>query len=51
MTNRYYGQSVWLQCTSPSCDAGTLADPRHVANLTASGGWECHQHGNEEVPC
>lgn len=37
-------ESVWLDCIFPGCGAGTLADPRHLANLTASGGWECHLH-------
>ena len=45
--NRYYRQSTWLQCSHPGCDSGTHADPRHIPNLTASGGWECHLH--EEV--
>jgi len=35
---------VWLDCTWPGCNNGTTADPRHVANLTASGGWTCHEH-------
>lgn len=51
MTNRHYGQSTWLDCTVPGCDAGTHADLRHVPNVTAAGGWTCHLHDNEEVPC
>ena len=27
-------EAVWLGCTFPGCDVGTLADPRHLANLT-----------------
>lgn len=47
----YREQAVWLQCTHPGCDTGTTADVRHLANLTASGGWECHLHDVDEVPC
>ncbi len=40
---------VLLDCTHPACGASTLADRRHVDNLTASGGWTCHRHDNSEV--
>jgi hypothetical protein len=39
-----FGESAWLQCTNPGCPNGTHADPRHLPNLTASGGWKCHAH-------
>ena len=42
-------ESIWLDCTFPGCDVGTPADPRHLANLTASGGWECHLHDHPEA--
>lgn len=48
-------RSTWLPCLMPTCPCGTFADPRHVANLTAGGGWLCadHDHADlgEEVPC
>lgn len=37
-------QSVWLDCETPGCPLGTLADPRHLPNLTAGGGWFCPKH-------
>lgn len=39
-----------LACRAPECDSGIAADVRHIDNLTAAGGWECHQH-QSEVPC
>lgn len=44
----YYGPAVWLICTHPGCDVGIQADARHVQNLTASGGWYCHLHDNDQ---
>lgn len=44
-------QPIWLQCSFGGCASGTTADPRHLENLTAGGGWTCHLHDNEEVPC
>lgn len=43
-------QLAWLDCQAIGCDAGVAVDPRHVANLTASGGWSCREH-ESEVPC
>ena len=47
----YREQAVWLQCTFPGCGSGTTADARHLDNLTAAGGWECHLHDGDEVSC
>jgi hypothetical protein len=43
--------STWLDCAFLGCGSGTTADPRHLANLTASGGWYCPEHDRIEVPC
>lgn len=43
-------QLTWLACCAPECDSGIAVDLRHVDNLTATGGWQCHTHG-DEVPC
>lgn len=37
-------ESVWLDCAEPSCPKGTTADPRHLSNITAGGGWYCPKH-------
>lgn len=43
-----FTQSAWLHCAAPGCTNGTTADPRHLPNLTASGGWECHMHDKDD---
>lgn len=43
-------QLAWLACCAPGCTAGIAVDLRHVDNLTAAGGWECHAH-EDEVTC
>ncbi len=39
---------AWLECRAPDCKARTAVDPRHVDNLTATGGWQCHAHNHAE---
>ena len=41
-------EAVWLDCAFPGCPRGTYADPRHMANICAPGGWFCHAHDTEE---
>ena len=43
-----FTRSAWLSCTHPGCVRGTYADPRHVPNLTAGGGWTCPEHEDEK---
>lgn len=40
-------ESVYLACAFPGCSNGTFADPRHLTNICASGGWYCHGHDTE----
>lgn len=40
---------IWLDCASPGCPNGTFADPRHLTNICAAGGWYCDRHDTEEV--
>ena len=42
-------QIAWVQCTEVGCVAGLAVDARHVANLTAAGGWLCRDHDGEAV--
>ena len=37
-----FEQPAWLDCAG-ACGRGTTADPRHLPNLTAGGGWYCHE--------
>lgn len=41
-------ESIWLDCCKPGCDRGTHADPKHLSNLIASGGWHCHIHSEAD---
>ena len=41
-------ESVYLMCAYPGCHRGTYADPRHLLNICASGGWYCDQHDGED---
>lgn len=43
-------ESAWLDCTHPGCPRGTYADPRHLPNITAGGGWTCPLHDAAGVP-
>lgn len=33
-----------LTCTTPGCATAVVASHKHLANLTATGGWRCHRH-------
>ncbi len=41
---KQYAPPAWLDCQATGCDAGVAVDGRHVANLTARGGWYCREH-------
>jgi hypothetical protein len=40
--------SVWVTCAHPECSRGTYADPHHITNICAAGGWYCAQHDRED---
>lgn len=44
---KQYAPPAWLDCQDTGCHKGIAVDPRHVDNLTASGGWYCRDHENE----
>jgi hypothetical protein len=40
--------AVWVTCAHPDCFRGIYADPHHIANICAAGGWYCGSHNAPE---
>lgn len=44
---KYVEALAWVDCQTACCEAGRAIDSRHLDNLTASGGWHCPDHEQE----
>ena len=49
MLMRKHHHNVTLDCCRPGCPTSINADPRHLPNLVAGGGWYCHEHDGDHV--